>query len=77
MNDKRFKMRRGEKAEHFSEKFDTEIPEISIVGDNKAAYLWVGGEHGPCYATLSGQKALIKLANHILSCVDPKSKKKG
>jgi hypothetical protein len=71
----KFKMRRGEKASYYYERFDSERPEISMTGDGESAYLWIGGEHGPCYATLSGQKTLIKLANHILETVNPKSKK--
>lgn len=65
----RLKMCRGEKAQYFANKFDTEAPEVHIVGGPRP-YLWIGGENGPCYATLSGNKTLIKLAESIIKAVN-------
>ncbi len=39
---------------------------IEICGTGKHAYLWIGGHAHGCYATLSGQKTLQKLAKNIL-----------
>lgn len=69
------KMRRGESAKHFAEKFDNETPEIIIV-KGASPYIWVGGSKGPCYATLSGNATLRKLANNIIALTEkPKSTK--
>jgi hypothetical protein len=60
-----FKMSHGEKAVTFAKKFDDEVPVISVTGNGRYAYLWVGGKNGPCYATLSGKKTLLKLRSAI------------
>ena len=68
----RIAMRRGESAKLFHEKFDSEKPEIHL-SPGAYPYLWIGGQHGPCYATLSGKKTLEKLAKGILEEIKSKN----
>lgn len=63
------KMKRGESATNFAEKFDSEEPVIHL-NCGPLPYIWVGGKNGPCYATLSGKATLRKLANGILTQID-------
>ena len=61
-------MKRGEDPVRLAYEFSEEPPKMILVkGGKKSSYLWVGGENGPCYATLSGQVALRKLAKAILA----------
>ena len=59
-------MREGENHIQFARRFQDEPPEIHWVGSGRNAYLWIGGEKGPCYATCSRPKALVNLAKRIL-----------
>lgn len=54
----------------------TEEREIGLVRGGKLAYLWVGNAESPmfCYATLSGEGNLRKLAVAILRELDRGSK---
>jgi len=63
------KMKRGELAKYFAEKFDSEEPEIHVSGSGRNAYLWIGGVNGPCYATMSGVTRLDNLARSILKAI--------
>lgn len=51
-------------------------PVVEITGKGKQTYLWIGNNHEydrACYATLSGEKTLEKIAVNILKAL--KSKK--
>ena len=63
---------RGDFCHVFGEQFDAKTPTIRMVGRAPNAYLWIGGVAGPCYATLSDQKKLRKLAQRILQAVGEK-----
>ena len=52
---KPIKLSKGESVRTYASNFEDKAPEVLIVGRGKLAYLWVGGEGGPCYATLSGR----------------------
>ena len=67
----KIRMQRGLSAVAFTRQFDSERPVIQFEHD----YLWIGGEHGPCYATLSGPKTLRKLAQLIMRKTRPQKKK--
>lgn len=49
----------------------TERRMVSLIGSGKHAFLWIGNEDAPqhCYATMSGQTTLRKLARAILDTV--------
>jgi hypothetical protein len=47
-------------------------PSVFVVGKKRRAYLWVGNDaagNKACFATLSGEKTLRKLANQILEAL--------
>ena len=62
---RKFLLRRGENVSLYHQKFEAERPTISVTGSGRLAYVWVGGEHGPCYATLGGKASLLKMASSI------------
>jgi len=39
---------------------------LGLVAGGKRAYLWIGGDPGPCYGTISGPKTLRAFARAIL-----------
>jgi len=68
----KIKMVRGHLVSFFGKDFDLQPPVISF----KHGYIWVGGEHGPCYAHLSGNARLRKLGLALVKATKPKRKRK-
>lgn len=63
-NNPHFKMQPGEKLGRIPNK-----PIISVIQDGPRSYLWVGNDAQDdmmCFATISGEAALLKLAEAIL-----------
>lgn len=60
-----FEMERGEPVAVLYAPFCEQPPVVSVMGNDRLAYLWVGGKRGTCYATLSGYQTLRALRTAI------------